>query len=164
MASAFLTYAADGRSSLLASDGLSDGEGDPIGFRRRLLPLGALWRCELDQHLRRSTLIDISWRPILLPGKLDATLRQSELLRLLDMDAPTLARLLETFERAELVGHVEDPQDRCARLVQITASGRTIQTQVRALAIEPATCCAGLDRIDKTLRRIGTDPSGKTSR
>ncbi|MGI4748271.1 MAG: MarR family winged helix-turn-helix transcriptional regulator [Janthinobacterium lividum] len=145
-------------------------EDDPIGFGRRLLRLGTAWRRELDQQLRRYGLTDASWRPILLLGNLETPIRQGDLVRMLDMDGPSLARLLETLERDGLVERVEDPADRRSKLVSIGAPGRAIHTHVHALATalgkkllagidtdELAICHTVFDRIEQTLRRIGQD-------
>lgn len=145
-------------------------EDDPIGFGRRMLRLGTAWRRELDQQLRRYGLTDASWRPILLLGNLETPIRQGELVRMLDMDGPSLARLLETLERDGLVERFEDPVDRRSKLVRIGARGRAIHTHVHAVATtlgntllagidtdELATCHAAFDRIEQSLRRIGLD-------
>lgn len=145
-------------------------EADPIGFGRRLLRLGTAWRRELDQQLRHYGLTDASWRPILLLGNLEAPIRQGELVRMLDMDGPSLARLLETLERDGLVERVEDPADRRSKLVSIGAPGLAIHAQVHAVAMalgntllagidadELAACHAAFDRIEQTLRRFALD-------
>lgn len=151
-------------------------EDDAIGFGRRILRLGTAWRRELDQQLRRYGLTDASWRPILLLGNLEMPIRQGELVRLLDMDAPSLARLLETLERDGLVERVEDPADRRSKLVRISEPGRAIHAHVYALAMtlgskvlagidadELAVCHTVFDRIEQTLRQIGlVDRSGDT--
>lgn len=111
-------------------------EGDPIGFGRRLPRLGIARRRELDQRLRRHGPTDASRRPTLLLGNLDAPIRQGEPVRLLEMDTPASARLLETREQPGLVGAVEVPQDRRAKLVHVTTCGRAIPSQVDAPAIE----------------------------
>lgn len=148
-------------------------EDDPIGFGRRMLRLGTAWRRELDQQLRQYGLTDASWRPILLLGNVDAPVRQSELARLLDMDAPSLARLLETLERDGLVERFPDPQDRRIKLVRIAEPARAIHAQVHALAAglglrllagvpaaELAACHAVFDHVEQSLRRIGTRTTG----
>ena len=145
-------------------------EDDAIGFGRRLLRLGTAWRRELDQQLRRYGLTDASWRPILLLGNLETPIRQGELVRMLDMDGPSLARLLEMLERDGLVERIEDPADRRSKLVSIGEPGRAIHTHVHALAMalgnklltgvdpeELAACHAVFDRIEQTLRQIGQD-------
>lgn len=151
-------------------------EDDPIGFGRRLLRLGTAWRRELDQQLRRYGLTDASWRPILLLGNLEAPIRQGELVRMLDMDGPSLARLLEALERDGLVERSEDPADRRSKLVRIGAPGRAIHAHVHAVATrlgnnllagigmdDLATCHAVFDRIEQTLSRSGLDDrSGDT--
>lgn len=142
-------------------------EDDPIAFGRRLLRLGTAWRRELDQRLRGYGLTDASWRPILLLGNLSAPVRQGELARMLDMDAPSLARLLEALERDRLVERVEDPLDRRSKLVRIAEAGRAIHAQVHGLATklgrrllagipdaEIAACTVVLDRIEQTLRAL----------
>lgn len=142
-------------------------EDDPIAFGRRLLRLGTAWRRELDHQLRGYGLTDASWRPILLLGNLAEPVRQGELARMLDMDPPSLARLLEALERDRLVERVEDPLDRRSKLVRIAEAGRAIHAQVHDLAtalgrrllsgipqVELVACNAVLDQIEQTLRTL----------
>jgi MarR family transcriptional regulator, transcriptional regulator for hemolysin len=108
---------------------------DPgIAFGRRLLRLGFAWRREIDADLRRFGLTDASWRPILLLGTLGAPLRQGVMARMLEMDAPSLARVVDGLERDGLLMRAEDPHDRRSKHVRITEAGMAIHQAVQAAA------------------------------
>jgi MarR family transcriptional regulator for hemolysin len=140
-------------------------EDDRIALLRRLTRLGNAWRREVDQDLKRFGLTDASWRPILALGNLQAPVRQGDLLRILDMDPASLARLLEVLERDGLVERIEDPDDRRFKLVRITPPGQAIHREVAAVAlavgdrvlagVSPAQlgiCHDVLDQIEQALR------------
>jgi len=114
-------------SSLIEQD-------ERIGFGRRMLRIGMAWRRELDNALRGYGLTDARWRPILVLGARQTPMRQGDLVRFLVMDAPSVARLLESLERDGLIERVEDANDRRSKLVTITAAGRDLHRQVSAVA------------------------------
>ena len=139
------------------------------GFGRRLLRVGLAWRRQLDGELREYGLTDARWRPILLLGTLtdagrEPHVRQNELARLLVMDAPSLARLLEILEADGAVRRREDPPDRRGKLVGLTPDGAALFPRVSGVnaalgkrllrSIPPAelaACERVLSRIERTL-------------
>ncbi|ACI51567.1 transcriptional regulator, MarR family [Gluconacetobacter diazotrophicus PA1 5] len=142
-------------------------------FGRRLAHLGAAWRRQIDHDLRDFGLTEATWRPILYLGQLPAPVRQTALARVLDIEAPSLARLLDVLERQGLIVRIRDEEDRRSNLVRLTRQGHAIEQQVRQAADsvsarllatvtddELQTCYAVFDRIDSALgaRR---DPSSR---
>src|SRR5690606_17153779 len=51
------------------------------------------------------------------------SITQKELARLLELEQPTTGRLLDTMERLSLIERVEDPRDRRAKQIVLTAHG-----------------------------------------
>ncbi len=148
------------------------GEDPGIAFGRRLLRLGFAWRREIDADLKPFGLTDASWRPILLLGTLGEPVRQGVLARMLEVDGPSLARVVDQLERDGLVSRTEDPLDRRTKHVHITADGMALHHAVqkgaaavcrRMLADVSASdldrCNAVLDRVEQamTATRDGTD-------
>ncbi|MCQ8242033.1 MarR family winged helix-turn-helix transcriptional regulator [Rhizosaccharibacter radicis] len=144
------------------------GEDPGIAFGRRLLRLGFAWRREIDADLRPFGLTDASWRPILLLGTLGEPVRQGVLARMLEVDGPSLARVVDALERDGLVSRSEDPLDRRTKHVHITEAGMAIHAAVqsraaavgrRLLAAVPpdalAACQAVLDGIERAMTAPG---------
>ncbi|MCQ8278013.1 MarR family transcriptional regulator [Acetobacteraceae bacterium KSS8] len=140
------------------------GEDPGIAFGRRLLRIGFAWRREIDADLKPFGLTDASWRPILLLGTLGEPVRQGVLARMLEIDGPSLARLVDQLERDGLVSRTEDRLDRRTKHVHITASGMALHREVQAVAaavcrrmlaeVPPdalQACNAVLDRIEQAM-------------
>jgi MarR family transcriptional regulator, transcriptional regulator for hemolysin len=133
-------------------------------FGRRLAHLGAAWRRQIDHDLRDFGLTEATWRPILYLGQLPAPVRQTDLARVLEIEAPSLARLLDVLERGGLIARARDEEDRRSNLVRLTRQGEAIEHQVRQAADtvsarlletvsdhELQTCYAVFDRIESVL-------------
>lgn len=73
-----------------------------LSFGRRLARLGAAWRRQVDHDLREYGLTEATWRPVL-PWPATAPVRQTDLVRVLEIEAPSVARLLDVLERRDLV-------------------------------------------------------------
>lgn len=83
-------------------------------------------------------------------------LRQVELAELLDVEPITLCRIIDRLEESGLVERSQDPDDRRARLLHVTAKAGPIVEELRALASELAgEAFAGIDSADiETTRRV----------
>ena len=99
--------------------GLS-GSGD---FGRRLFRLGQNWRRQLDQQMRQFGLTDATWRPLLYLGRLGDGMRQTDLAAALDIEGPSLVRLLDALERQGLVERCGEPDDRRVKTLRMTPAG-----------------------------------------
>ncbi len=93
-------------------------------FGRRLFRLGQNWRRGIDARMRQFGLTDATWRPLLHLGRFGDGMRQTDLAAQLDIEAPSLVRLLDTLEHAGLVTRREDKEDRRSKIVQLTEAGR----------------------------------------
>jgi len=136
----------------------------PIAFGRRMSRLGAAWRREIDQELRRFNLTEATWRPILMLGMLPPPVRQTDLARALEIESGSLVRLLDVLERGGLVERINDSKDRRSNQVVITETGARLYKQVyeacetttaRLLgAVSPeeqAICHSVFDRVEQAL-------------
>jgi len=83
-------------------------------------------------------------------------LRQVELAELLDVEPITLCRIIDRLEESGLVERSQDPDDRRARRLHVTAQARPIVEKLQALASELAgEAFAGVDPEDvETTRRV----------
>ncbi|HTR16636.1 MAG TPA: MarR family transcriptional regulator [Acetobacteraceae bacterium] len=103
-------------------------------FGTRLYRLAQAWRRELDASLRQFELTDATWRPLLYLGRLGDGLRQTDLARALDIEGPSLVRLLDNLERQGLIERSDDPADRRSKLVHMTEAGERLYARVAEVA------------------------------
>jgi MarR family transcriptional regulator, transcriptional regulator for hemolysin len=124
-------------------------------FGTRLYRLAHAWRRELDASLRQFDLTDATWRPLLYLGRLGDGLRQTDLARALDIEGPSLVRLLDNLARRGLIERSDDPADRRSKLIRMTPAGRHLyahvaevatSVQARLLAHIPSDGIAAMDR------------------
>lgn len=102
-----------------------------LSFGRRLARLGAAWRRQVDHDLRDYGLTEATWRPVLYLGLLPPPVRQTDLVRALEIEAPSVARLLDVLERRDLVFRSPDHEDKRSKLVSLTEKGERTARQVR---------------------------------
>lgn len=102
-----------------------------LSFGRRLARLGAAWRRQVDNDLRDYGLTEATWRPVLYLGLLPPPVRQTDLVRALEIEAPSVGRLLDVLERRGLVFRSPDRADKRSKLVSLTDKGEHIARQVR---------------------------------
>lgn len=96
-----------------------------------LLQAGRVWRRAADEVVTAYGLTEATALPLLLIGRLGGDLRQTTLADALGVEGPSLVRLLDQLCEAGLVTRREDPTDRRAKVLHLTAEGRA-----RAKAIE----------------------------
>jgi MarR family transcriptional regulator, transcriptional regulator for hemolysin len=105
----------------------------PPEFGRQLFRLGTAWRREIDVRMRRFGLTDATWRPLLHLGRLGDGVRQTDLAASLDIEGPSLVRLLDVLERANLIERVEDAEDRRSKRVRMTEAGHALYSKLYAV-------------------------------
>jgi MarR family transcriptional regulator for hemolysin len=83
-------------------------------------------------------------------------LRQVELADMLDVEPITLCRIVDRLEESGLVERRQDPDDRRARRLHVTAQGQPLVEKLQALAAELAEeAFAGIDPADiETTRAV----------
>jgi MarR family transcriptional regulator for hemolysin len=99
----------------------------------QLVQLGRRWRRVVDEELQGYGLTDATWRPLFYLGLMGDGLRQTELAEALDIQGPSLVRLLDNLEREGLVERREDAADRRAKILVMTPAGRLVYQQVVAV-------------------------------
>jgi MarR family transcriptional regulator for hemolysin len=135
-------------------------------FARRMFRLGQNWRREIDVGMRRFGLTEATWRPLLHLGRYGDGVRQTDLAVALDIEAPSLVRLLDALENAGLVERCEDKDDRRSKTLKLTKAGRrtyhTIVAEyqtINELLLEQVstgdieTCTRLLDLVEQTMAR-----------
>ncbi|MBV9527378.1 MarR family transcriptional regulator [Sphingomonas sp.] len=100
-------------------------------------------------------------------------LRQVELADLLDIEPITLCRIVDRLEESELVERSQDPDDRRARKLHVTARAQPLIEKLQALAAELANeAFAGIDPADVNATRaalarvrenVGRGPANRAS-
>lgn len=114
---------------------------DAAEFGYQLAFAARRWRRELDEALAGFGLTDASWRPLVHLGRLGEGARQNDLARSLGIEGPSLVRLLDRLAAAGLVERREDPSDRRAKTLHLTAEGRDLVARLRAVV---AKACAAM--------------------
>lgn len=99
-------------------------------FGFRLAHVARRLRQAVDDELRAYGLTDATWRPLAYVGRLGEGVRQRELAEALGIQGPSLVRLLDTLERRGLIERREEEDDRRARGIYLTHSGRKLQRRI----------------------------------
>jgi len=95
-------------------------------FGRRLFRLGQNWRRHVDMAMQQFGLTDATWRPLFYLGRFGDGMRQKDLAAVLDIEGPSLVRLLDALERQELVERCGEAEDRRTKTLRMTAAGRAM--------------------------------------
>ncbi|WP_108261998.1 MarR family winged helix-turn-helix transcriptional regulator [Mangrovicoccus ximenensis] len=122
------------------TDGRTDPERHPDDDIGRLLPaVGQSWKRLLGKCLADEGLSDATGLPILVLWRAGGRrMRQHELAQQLGLETSGVVRVLDGLGRRGLLRRVEDPSDRRAKLVELTAEGQAMGERV--------------DRVARTLR------------
>jgi MarR family transcriptional regulator for hemolysin len=100
------------------------GSDDDLRFRfmRRLVVTARRWRGHIDQKLRRMGQSQSRWEMLVCIALHDRP-TQSELARLVSIEAPTVARMLTTLEQDGDVRRLTSGTDRRQRRAELTPQG-----------------------------------------
>lgn len=129
---------------------------NPTIFGRRLYLLGQHWRREIDRRMRAFGLSDATWRPLLYLGRYGDGMRQTDLAAALDIEGPSLVRLLDHLAHAGLIERRAETADRRAKRLHLTDAGHAIYHRVTStyeavaatlLADVPPADLAACDRV-----------------
>ena len=99
--------------------------------------IGRLWRREADQALADHGLSQATAVPLLVLSRWGKCARQGVLAEEMGIEGPSLVRLIDLLQAEGLVERREDPTDRRAKMLHLTAIGET-----------------KADEIDRVLRRV----------
>src|SRR5215475_16145526 len=92
---------------------------------RLVTRLGRIWRRESDQALSDHGLSYATAIPLVLLSRQGENVRQGVLADELGIEGPSLVRLIDLLEAEGLVERREDPTDRRAKTLHLTALGET---------------------------------------
>jgi MarR family transcriptional regulator, transcriptional regulator for hemolysin len=134
---------------------------------RLITRLGRIWRRESDQALADHGLSYATAIPILLLSRQGTSVRQGVLADELGIEGPSLVRLIDLLEAEGFVERREDPTDRRAKTLHLTATGEAkveeinhVLRRVRAGLLkdigseELAVAFATLQRIEQRASRL----------
>lgn len=101
-------------------------------YTHALLLAGRHWRRAADSVVKAYGLSDATAYPLVLIGRLEGEPRQNAIADAMGIEGPTLVRLLDQLCSAGLVLRREDPNDRRAKALSLTASGQTVVAKIEA--------------------------------
>jgi MarR family transcriptional regulator, transcriptional regulator for hemolysin len=99
------------------------GMHDEIGFLIRRI--GRLWRREADQALVDHGLSQATALPLVVLSRWGKSARQGVLAEEIGIEGPSLVRLIDLLQAEGLGERREDPTDRRAKMLHLTALGET---------------------------------------
>src|SRR5690348_11277176 len=124
-------------------------------------------RQAVDAEMRLIGLTEATWRPLVYVRRLGDGVRQKELATALSIEGPSLVRLLDNLERRGFIERREDENDRRARGIHLTRSGRELAVraakiggaiQSRLMAGVPLADLETCERVLQTLEREMEEP------
>lgn len=99
-------------------------------FTANLLSTGRQWRRAVDQALRSHGISEATGSPLLWIGRLGGGVRQVVLAQHVGIEGPSLVRLLDQLESLGLVVRKDDPTDRRAKGLWLTAEGEELAARM----------------------------------
>lgn len=95
--------------------------------------LGRLWRREADQALADHGLSQATAHPLRVLSSRDKCVRQGALADEIGIEGPSLVRLIDLLQAEGLVERREDPTDRRAKTLHLTALGETKAEEINRI-------------------------------
>ncbi|SDO30656.1 MarR family transcriptional regulator, transcriptional regulator for hemolysin [Methylobacterium phyllostachyos] len=118
-------------------------------YTQALQTAGRQWRRAANTIAEAHGLSDAVALPLVTIGRLSGEPRQNALAEAVGIEGPSLVRLLDQLAAAGLVVRREDPSDRRAKVLALTAQGRDVVAQIEvALRALRAQVFAGISRAD----------------
>lgn len=99
-------------------------------FTANLLTTGRQWRRVVDLVLSSHGISEASAAPLLWIGRLGGGVRQVVLANYVGIEGPSLVRLLDQLEGLGLVVRKDDPTDRRAKGLWLTADGEALAARM----------------------------------
>ena len=101
-----------------------------------LTVLARAYRSVADNALAEYGLSQATAWPVIVTGRLGDGVRQGALAEALGVEGPSLVRVLDQLVASGLIERREDPQDRRARTIHLTADGQALRKQVEAVLVK----------------------------
>lgn len=95
-----------------------------------LMVLSRVYRSAVDKALVGYGVSQATAWPVILAGRLGDGVRQGVLAEALAVEGPSLVRVLDQLVAAGLMARREDPLDRRARTLHLTAAGHALRAQI----------------------------------
>ncbi|NLS19966.1 MarR family transcriptional regulator [Rhizobium sp. P40RR-XXII] len=99
-------------------------------FTANLLTTGRQWRRVVDLALSSYGISEAAAAPLLWIGRLGGGVRQVVLATYVGIEGPSLVRLLDQLESMDLVIRKDDPTDRRAKGLWLTAEGEMLASRM----------------------------------
>ena len=103
-----------------------------LTYTHALLLSGRQWRRLANATTDAHGVSEAKALPLVLIGRLGGEPRQNALAEAVGIEGPSLVRLLDQLEAAGLVTRKEDPTDRRAKVLSLTATGRSVVARIEA--------------------------------
>lgn len=97
-----------------------------------LITITRRYRRVMDAALTDFGLTEASTLPLRYLARLGQGIRQKDLAEALDIEGPTLVRLLDQLSERGLIARVECPEDRRAKRISVTEAGRALHRAFNA--------------------------------
>jgi MarR family transcriptional regulator for hemolysin len=133
-------------------------------FGKAIGDISRAWNDKLDQRLKPLGLSQSKWRALLYVSRVPAGINQTDLARMLAIEAPTLTRLVKLLEEEGWVTRRPLPGDARCKMVRLTAKARKtvalIEGEVIRLRAEtvgrltPDQLAAGFDAMQALQRHL----------
>lgn len=118
-------------------------------FTANLLSTGRQWRRVVDLTLSSHGISEASAAPLLWIGRLGGGVRQVVLANYVGIEGPSLVRLIDQLENMDLVMRRDDPTDRRAKGLWLTAEGEVLAARMeKALDELRGNILANVDKAD----------------
>lgn len=104
-------------------------------FTTSLLQTGRQWRRITDQALMSSNISEACAAPLLWIGRLGGGVRQITLASYIGIEGPSLVRLIDQLEAADLVIRKEDKSDRRAKTLWLTRKGKQYASRLEDILV-----------------------------
>lgn len=92
------------------------------------------WRRAVDQRLQPFDLTQATWLPLVQLARAPGPMRQKDLAAALSLDNSAVVRVLQNLEASGFIERLEDPDDRRAKALAITAQGRQLVRRVNTVS------------------------------
>lgn len=93
------------------------------------------WRAAIDRRLAPLGLSQAKWQPLLYLLRAEGPPTQTEIARHLDIESPTLVRLLDRLESDGWIERHHCPGDRRARRIHLTARAKAICDEIESTVV-----------------------------
>lgn len=127
------------------------------------------WRAAIDRRLAPLGLSQAKWMPLLYLMRAEGPPTQTEIAKHLEIESPTLVRLLDRLEADDWIERKACPGDRRARHIHLTPRARQLCGEVQAIVMdvrrqllgdvspaELARCVALLKRINSAAQAMAS--------